>query len=367
MPAIAASTSAPSMTEPTRIGLSAVPNCRIAHSFIGVGVRSMTVEPDGQDGRGGGVEERRHEVPGGHADDGREDAEAGVQQSIAHAWSFGAEGVGADRRSGRMHRHDRARALRRRRRPRHHHPRLPAQPQRAVAAAGHRAVRAPRGRRGRRRGDGGADPGRGQGLLLRCRPVRGHRRRHGGGRPADRRPAAADRDHGQAGRHPAARRGPGRRHRHRRRLRHRDRRRGRDVRAHRGQARPGRRDHLPDRAPPDEPPGRGADHPRRRGVQRRRRRGVRPGDAGGARGRPRRRGRAGLRLARHRRRPGAARVQEDPQPRPGRADRRPRRRDGGPVGAALRLRRGPRGDDGVPHPEEARFPGNRPDWSGSPG
>ena len=38
-----------------------------------------------------------------------------------------------------------------------------------------------------------------------------------------------------------------------------DRRRRRDLRADRGQARPGRRDHLPDRAFPDEPARRGAD------------------------------------------------------------------------------------------------------------
>ena len=38
----------------------------------------------------------------------------------------------------------------------------------------------------------------------------------------------------------------------------------------------------------------------------------------------------------------------DPQPRPGRPDRRPRRRDGRAQRPALRLRRGPRGDDGVP-------------------
>ena len=56
--------------------------------------------------------------------------------------------------------------------------------------------------------------------------------------------------------------------------------------------------------------------------------------------------------ARHRRRPGAARVQADPQPRPARPDRRPRRGDGGAERPAVRLRRGPRGDDGVPLPQE---------------
>ena len=57
-------------------------------------------------------------------------------------------------------------------------------------------------------------------------------------------------------------------------------------------------------------------------------------------------------VARHRRGPGAARVEADPEPRPGRPDRRPRRRDGRPVGAAVRLRRRPRGDDRLPEPEE---------------
>ena len=71
--------------------------------------------------------------------------------------------------------------------------------------------------------------------------------------------------------------------------RHRDRRRGRHLRAHRGQARAGRRDHLAHGPPPDEPAGRGAGHARRRGVQRHRGGGVRPGHQGGPGRRARRR------------------------------------------------------------------------------
>ena len=60
----------------------------------------------------------------------------------------------------------------------------------------------------------------------------------------------------------------------------------------------------------------------------------------------------GLRPAGHRRPAGAARVEGDPQPRPGRPDRRPRGGDGGPQRAPVRLRRGARGDDRVPEPQE---------------
>ena len=49
---------------------------------------------------------------------------------------------------------------------------------------------------------------------------------------------------------------------------------------------------------------------------------------------------------------GSARVEGDPQPRPGRADRRARGGDGGAERAAVRLRRGARGDDGLPEPWE---------------
>ena len=49
---------------------------------------------------------------------------------------------------------------------------------------------------------------------------------------------------------------------------------------------------------------------------------------------------------------GPAGVQADPQPRPGRPDRRRRRGDGSAVGPVVRLRRRSRGDDGVPEPEE---------------
>ena len=52
------------------------------------------------------------------------------------------------------------------------------------AAAGRRAVRRPGARRGRRRRQGRADPRRGPHVLLRRRPVRGQRRRHGAGRRA---------------------------------------------------------------------------------------------------------------------------------------------------------------------------------------
>ena len=63
------------------------------------------------------------------------------------------------------------------------------------------------------------------------------------------------------------------------------------VRAHRGQARAGRRDHQPHRPPPDEPPRRGADHAGWRGVQRHGGGGVRAGHAGRAGRRSRRGGR----------------------------------------------------------------------------
>ena len=57
-----------------------------------------------------------------------------------------------------------------------------------------------------------------------------------------------------------------------------------------------------------------------------------------------------------RRRPGPARVQADPQPGPGRADRRARRGAGGAERAAVRLRRGPRGDGRVPVAEAVADP-----------
>ena len=43
------------MTDPIRIGLSWSPNCRIAHSFIGVGVRSMTCDPTARTGDEAGL------------------------------------------------------------------------------------------------------------------------------------------------------------------------------------------------------------------------------------------------------------------------------------------------------------------------
>ena len=43
------------MTEPIRIGLSLLPKLRIAHSFIGVGVRSMTWEPTASTGEDAGL------------------------------------------------------------------------------------------------------------------------------------------------------------------------------------------------------------------------------------------------------------------------------------------------------------------------
>ena len=83
-PATAASTSTPAITEPIRIGLSLLPNCRMAHSFIGVGVRSITVEPDREHRRGVGVEQGGNQVAGGNADQGRQDPEGGVQQTSRH-------------------------------------------------------------------------------------------------------------------------------------------------------------------------------------------------------------------------------------------------------------------------------------------
>ena len=68
--------SVPRATEPMRIGLSAVPNVETAHSLTGVGVRSMTVEPDGEHGRGLGGDEAGDEVAepgtGGGAEHGAE-------------------------------------------------------------------------------------------------------------------------------------------------------------------------------------------------------------------------------------------------------------------------------------------------------
>ena len=179
---------------------------------------------------------------------------------------------------------DRARPPRGRRPGRDDHAGLPAQPQRAVAAAGHRAVRAARAAEADDAVKVVRDPVVGPGLLLRRRPVRGDQPGHGGGRP--RRSSALQRLIVTMGKPVVVEvggAGPRRRHRDRGRLRHRDRRRGRHVRAHRGQARAGRGDHLADRARPDEPAGRGADHAGRRGVQRDRGRGVRPGDAGPSR------------------------------------------------------------------------------------
>ena len=49
-PATAASTSTPPITEPMRTRLSLLPKRAIAHSFIGVGVRSMTWEPTASTG-----------------------------------------------------------------------------------------------------------------------------------------------------------------------------------------------------------------------------------------------------------------------------------------------------------------------------
>ena len=54
-PPTAASSSAPAETDPTRIGLSAVPNRATAHSLTGVGVRSMTVEPMASTGEEAGL------------------------------------------------------------------------------------------------------------------------------------------------------------------------------------------------------------------------------------------------------------------------------------------------------------------------
>ena len=72
--------------------------------------------------------------------------------------------------------------------------------------------------------------------------------------------------------------------------------------------------------------------------------------------RARRRGGGDLRQPRDRCPAGAARVEADPQPRPRRAHRRARRGDGHHEHAALRQRRGARGDDGVPVEEVAAPP-----------
>ena len=55
IPAMPARTSTTTSTEPIRIGLSAVPKVRIAHSLTGVGVRSMTVEPTASTGEAAGT------------------------------------------------------------------------------------------------------------------------------------------------------------------------------------------------------------------------------------------------------------------------------------------------------------------------
>ena len=53
-PATAVSSRVTSITLPMRIGLSLVPNSRTAHSFMGVGVRSMTVDPTASTGEEAG-------------------------------------------------------------------------------------------------------------------------------------------------------------------------------------------------------------------------------------------------------------------------------------------------------------------------
>ena len=53
-PATAVSSRVTSITLPIRIGLSFVPNSRTAHSFMGVGVRSMTVDPTASTGEDAG-------------------------------------------------------------------------------------------------------------------------------------------------------------------------------------------------------------------------------------------------------------------------------------------------------------------------
>ncbi len=53
-PMAPARTSVPRVTEPMRIGLSAVPNWATAHSLTGVGVRSMTVDPTASTGEASG-------------------------------------------------------------------------------------------------------------------------------------------------------------------------------------------------------------------------------------------------------------------------------------------------------------------------
>ncbi len=55
IPAMPARMSTTTSTEPIRIGLSAVPKVRIAHSLTGVGVRSMTVDPTASTGEAAGT------------------------------------------------------------------------------------------------------------------------------------------------------------------------------------------------------------------------------------------------------------------------------------------------------------------------
>ena len=51
------------MTEPTRIVLSLSPNWRIAHSFMGVGVRSMTWDPTARTGEDAGFSREATKCP----------------------------------------------------------------------------------------------------------------------------------------------------------------------------------------------------------------------------------------------------------------------------------------------------------------
>ena len=84
IPATAESTSTPANTDPMRIGLSLVPNCLIAHSLTGVGVRSMTVEPTASTGDEAGSVSAATRWPGGDAEQRREHAVRGVDDPVSH-------------------------------------------------------------------------------------------------------------------------------------------------------------------------------------------------------------------------------------------------------------------------------------------
>ena len=80
------------MTLPSRIGLSRVPNCATAYSLTGVGVASMTAEPDGEDGGGRRVQEAGDQVSHRDPGHGGEDAGQRERQRAGQAVSGGVSG-----------------------------------------------------------------------------------------------------------------------------------------------------------------------------------------------------------------------------------------------------------------------------------